>query len=224
MSGDDRERQASLERLLQEIRTELRMTRFATGIDHLSADVEAALRTVPRDEFVPEEERAASYANIPLPIGESQTISQPFIVALMTELLAVGPDDRVLEIGTGSGYQAAVLSCLAGHVYSVERIPSLAEHAAALLARMGYANVTVRQGDGYLGWPEQGPYDAIMVTAAAPVIPPALVGQLREGGRMIIPVGAQWGPQKLMLVTKSTQGEVEIRGVLDVAFVPLVEG
>ena len=224
MSEADSARQASLDQLLMEIRVELRQTRFYTGVDHLSAEVEAALRAVPRDAFVPEQERAAAYANIPLPIGKSQTISQPFIVALMTELLAVKPRDRVLEIGTGSGYQAAVLSTLAGRVYSLERIASLAQDAAARLARMGYRNVTVRQGDGYQGWPEQGPFDAIMVTAAAPMIPQALVEQLKAGGRLLIPVGAQWGPQQLMLVTKSARGEVEMRKVLDVAFVPLVEG
>jgi len=213
-----------LERLLAEIRAEMQMTRRETGRGRLSPSVEAALRSVPRHEFVPENERMAAYANIPLPIGDGQTISQPFIVALMTEMLDLTPESVVLEIGAGSGYQAAVLSRLAARVYTLELRRSLADTASERLTRLGYDNVEVAQGDGYQGWPEHAPYDAVMVTAAAPAIPPALVDQLKPGGRMMIPTGSQWGPQKLRLVTKSVDGEVEVQDVLDVAFVPLVPG
>jgi protein-L-isoaspartate(D-aspartate) O-methyltransferase len=177
-----------------------------------------AMRRVPRQEFVPPEYLGQSYENHPLPIGYGQTISQPFIVAYMSENLALKPGDRVLEIGTGSGYQAAVLSPLAGQVYTVEIVPELAARSAALLKQLGCSNVTVRQGDGYLGWPEQAPFDAIMVTAAAPRIPEPLKRQLRDGGRLIIPVGEEW--QELVLVTR--RGErFEERRVLPVRFVPM---
>ena len=202
----------------------MRMTRYETGRDRLSPAVEAALRAVPRHEFVPAGERAAAYANIPLPIGDGQTISQPFIVALMTEMLDLAPASVVLEIGAGSGYQAAVLSLLADRVYTVELRRSLADAARDRLARLGYANVDVRHGDGYQGLPEHAPYDAIIVTAAAPSVPPALVAQLGARGRMMIPVGAVWGPQKLQLLTRVATGGIEVRDVLDVAFVPLVPG
>ena len=214
----------ALERLLAEIRAELRMTRYATGVERLSPDVEAALRAVPRPEFVPPDERGAAFANMPLPIGEGQTISQPFIVALMTELLRLSADDVVLEVGTGSGYQAAILACLAARVYSVERIGDLADTAAARLARLGYSNVQVRRADGYLGWSDHAPFDAIVVTAAAPSVPSELIAQLKPGGRMVIPVGGPWQVQSLQLVTKSAKGDVSVRDVLDVAFVPMVEG
>ena len=223
MNDDDRYSKA-LERLLAEVQAEMRMTRYETGRDRLSPAVEAAFRAVPRHEFVPAGERAAAYANIPLPIGDGQTISQPFIVALMTELLDLSPASVVLEIGAGSGYQAAVLSLLARQVYTVELRQSLAEVARERLARLGYTNVEVCQGDGYRGLPGHAPYDAIIVTAAAPAIPPALIGQLGPRGRMMIPVGSVWGPQKLQLVTRTPAGRPAIRDVLDVAFVPLVPG
>ena len=162
--------------------------------------------------MAPGSERAA-YENRPLPIGHGQTISQPFVVALMTELLDLQPDDRVLEVGTGSGYQAAVLAELAGNVCSIEVIPELAARAAVALAAKATRNVELRTGDGGLGWPEQAPFDAIIVTAAAPEVPPALPEQLRPGGRMMIPIGPRHGDQELLLVTKDAAGNVTRRGV-----------
>jgi protein-L-isoaspartate(D-aspartate) O-methyltransferase len=179
-----------------------------------------AMRTVPRHEFVPEEVRAQAYEDQPLPIGFGQTISQPFIVALMTDLLDVGPDDTVLEIGTGSGYQAAVLSPLAGQVYSVEIIPELGQRAAEVLLRLGFNNVQTKVADGYYGWPEAAPFDGIVVTAAASQIPPPLVEQLKPGGRMVIPVGGAFFAQQLMLVEKGADGKVTTRQLLPVQFVP----
>jgi protein-L-isoaspartate(D-aspartate) O-methyltransferase len=171
----------------------------------------------------PGSERAA-YENRPLPIGHAQTISQPFVVALMTELLDLQPDNIVLEVGTGSGYQTAVLAELAGKVCSIEVIPELATSAAKALATQGCGNVELRTGDGGLGWPERAPFDAIMVTAAAPNLPPALVEQLRPGGRMAIPVGPHHGDQELLLITKDAAGTVTQRTIVPVAFVPLTGG
>ena len=176
---------------------------------------------VPRHEFVSEDLRDIAYANRPLPIGYGQTISQPFIVALMTDLLRVEPNDRVLEIGTGSGYQAAVLAELAERVYSIEIVPELTQMATERLKRLGYAKVETKTGDGYYGWPEHAPFDAIIVTAAPTQIPPPLVQQLKPGGRMIIPVGSQFLPQFLVLVEKSPQGKVATRQMVPVQFVPL---
>jgi protein-L-isoaspartate(D-aspartate) O-methyltransferase len=210
--------------LLAEIDAEMRETARWTGRTRLSPRVAAALAKVRRAAFVPPRSADAAYANTPLPIGRGQTISQPFIVALMTELLDLGPDDGVLEIGTGSGYQAAVLAEVAGKVCSIEVIPELARSAAAALASEGYTNVMLRTGDGGLGWPEQAPFDAIIVTAAAPDIPPALLEQLRPGGRMVIPVGPHHGDQELVLLTRNAAGEVTRRNVLPVAFVPLTGG
>jgi protein-L-isoaspartate(D-aspartate) O-methyltransferase len=173
---------------------------------------------------VPPAVAEGAYDNRPLPIGHGQTISQPFVVALMTELLDLSPQDSVLEIGTGSGYQAAVLAEVAGSVCSIEVIPELAAAAAKALTHEGYTNVMLRTGDGGSGWPERAPFDAIIVTAAAPEIPPALVAQLRIGGRMVIPVGPRHGDQELVLLTKDTAGEVTQRNVLPVAFVPLTGG
>ena len=217
-------RGSAMDRLLAEIEAEMRMTRRETGRDRLDPRVASALRAVPRHHYVPDAERDAAYANIPLPIGHGQTISQPFIVALMTELLDLEPESVVLEVGAGSGYQAAVLSRLAGRVYSLELRPELADAARRRLEAHGCDNVTVIQADGYQGWPEQAPYDAIIVTAAAPRIPPALIDQLKIGGRMVIPVGETWGPQNLQLVVRQEDGTPEIRNVLAVAFVPLVPG
>ncbi len=179
----------------------------------------AAMRAVPRHEFVPGEVRAHAYADSPLPIGHGQTISQPYIVAFMTEQLALKPTQRVLEIGTGSGYQAAVLAKLVAEVFTIEIVEPLAKRAAADLARLGFKNVQVRAGDGYQGWPEAAPFDAIIVTCAPDHVPEPLVRQLKEGGRMIIPVG-EFGAQELYVLEKRA-GKIEQRAVLPVRFVPM---
>lgn len=185
------------------------------------ARVLAALAAVPRAAFVPAAWRHAADEDRALPIAHGQTISQPTIVALMTHLLAPKPGDRVLEVGTGSGYQAAVLAELGARVFSIEIIPGLAAEAAERLERLGYGTVAVRAGDGGLGWPEEAPFDAIIVTAAAPRVPPALVEQLKPGGRMVVPVGPVDGIQRLVLVTRAEDGTVSERTVTDVRFVPL---
>lgn len=208
--------------LLTALAAEVAETAAMTGRKALSPRVLAALAKVRREAFVPPGESALAYANVPLPIGSGQTISQPFIVALMTELLDLDPDDVVLEIGTGSGYQAAILAELVRRVYSIEVIPALASGARQALAAEGCRNVEVRCGDGALGWPEHAPYDAIIVTAAAPEIPPALVKQLGPRGRMIVPVGESFDSQQLVLIEKDRAGQVKRRNILDVAFVPLV--
>jgi protein-L-isoaspartate(D-aspartate) O-methyltransferase len=177
-----------------------------------------AMRTVPRHELVPPAVRAQAYEDRPLPIGEGQTISQPFIVAFMTEQLRVEPGDRVLEVGTGSGYQAAVLAAMGAEVYTIEIVGALARRAAADLARLGYRSVKVREGDGYRGWPEAAPFDAILVTAAPPEVPAPLLEQLKPGGRMVLPVGTSW--QELLLLTKDARG-VGRRTLLPVRFVPM---
>jgi protein-L-isoaspartate(D-aspartate) O-methyltransferase len=179
----------------------------------------AAMAKVPREEFVPEYLRAASYADQPLPIGYDQTISQPFIVAFMTEQLRPRPTDRVLEIGTGSGYQAAILAELVAEIYSIEIIEPLARTAEATLQRLGYKNVYVKVGDGYKGWPEHAPFDIVIVTCAPDHVPPALADQLKEGGRMIIPVGGP-GDQELYLLEKE-HGTMHRRAVSPVRFVPM---
>jgi len=181
----------------------------------------AAMRDVPRHEFVPERVRPLAYADEPLPIGKDQTISQPYIVAAMTELIHVGPDDNVLEIGTGSGYQAAVLSRIVKQVYSIEIVPELGQTAAARLARLGYTNIEVRIGDGYVGWPEHAPFDGIIVTAGADHVPAPLVAQLKTGGRMVIPVGPTLSVQSLLLIEKMTDGSIRTNNVMAVRFVPL---
>ncbi|KAF0181626.1 MAG: protein-L-isoaspartate(D-aspartate) O-methyltransferase [Limisphaerales bacterium] len=187
------------------------------------ARVLAAMRTVPRHEFVPEDVRFSAYDDRPLPIGHGQTISQPFIVAFMTEQLKPQPTDKVLEVGTGSGYQAAVLSGLVKAVFTIEIVEPLAKRAAAGLHRLGYTNVLVRAGDGYQGWPEHAPFDAIIVTCAPDRIPQPLVEQLKEGGRMIIPVGPEGGLQELYLLEKRG-GELKQQAVLPVRFVPMTRG
>jgi protein-L-isoaspartate(D-aspartate) O-methyltransferase len=181
----------------------------------------AALGRVPRHEFVPAAQRARAYEDGPLPIGHGQTISQPYIVAFMTAALDPKPTDRVLEIGTGSGYQAAVLASLVAEVYTIEIVEPLARRAKADLMRLGYANIKVRFGDGFLGWPEAAPFDAVIVTCAPEQVPQALVDQLKVGGRMIIPVGSQDGAQELVLLRKSITG-LEQSSVLPVRFVPMV--
>ena len=182
----------------------------------------AAMSAVPRHEFVPESIRKWAYEDCPLSIGYDQTISQPFIVAFMTGQLALNPTDRVLEIGTGSGYQAAVLSLLASEVYTVETLEPLAQQAAERLDRLGFRNVHTRLGDGFAGWPEQAPFNAIIVTCAPTSIPQALLDQLKEGGRMILPVGPQGGPQELLLLEKHGPS-LEQRPVLPVRFVPMIK-
>lgn len=187
----------------------------------MSEAVASAMRTVPRHEFVPEAERRNAYENRPLPIGYGQTISQPYIVALMTELAQLGPGARALEIGTGSGYQAAVLAQMGVAVSTIEIVPQLGRAAAQRLARLGYESVAARIGDGYHGWPGAEPFDAILVTAAASHVPPPLVQQLKPGGRMVIPVGPPFVVQQLVLVTKDASGGVRTRQLLPVRFVPL---
>jgi protein-L-isoaspartate(D-aspartate) O-methyltransferase len=196
----------------------------ALGRDWIDPEVLAVMASLPRHEFVPDDQRAYAYADRPLPIGYGQTISQPFIVALMTDMLEVGPDDIVLEVGTGSGYQAAVLSRLVRAVHTIEIVPGLAETAKERLARLGYANVETYQGDGYYGVEQAAPFDAIVVTAAAGQVPPPLVAQLRPGGRMVIPVGGAFALQHLMLIEKDQDGRVHTRQTLPVAFVPLTRG
>jgi len=181
-----------------------------------------AMRTVPRHEFVPRESRALAYGDHPLPIELGQTISQPYIVAYMTEVLQLRPGMKVLEVGTGSGYQAAVLAAIGVHVFTVEIFEPLATSARARLERLGYDNVTVRHGDGYLGWEDEAPFDAIIVTAAPDHIPPSLPDQLKEGGRLVIPVGAEYGIQYLMLGEKHADGSFTTRRLLPVRFVPLL--
>ncbi|HKZ73213.1 MAG TPA: protein-L-isoaspartate(D-aspartate) O-methyltransferase [Steroidobacteraceae bacterium] len=180
-----------------------------------------ALRTVPRHLFVPPALAADAYGDGPLPIGHGQTISQPYIVALMTELVRPAPTDRVLEIGTGSGYQAAVLAGLVSHVYTIEIVEPLARDSTQRLRELGMQNVTVRAGDGYGGWPEMAPFDIIVVTAAPPKVPPALLEQLKDGGRLIIPVGREFSVQKLQLIEKSSSGELRTTDIAPVRFVPL---
>jgi protein-L-isoaspartate(D-aspartate) O-methyltransferase len=220
MAEFERERAA----MVETIDAYARRARDALGAGGLAPEVREAMLVVPRHRFVPEEQWRVAYADRPVPIGFGQTISQPFIVALMTDLLEVEPDDAVLEIGTGSGYQAAVLSPLVARVCSIEIVPALGRPAARRLAALGYGNVEVRVADGYDGWPECGPFDAIVVTAAADHVPPPLVRQLRPGGRMAIPVGAAFGVQYLTLVEKSAAGDVRARQLLPVRFVPLTRG
>jgi protein-L-isoaspartate(D-aspartate) O-methyltransferase len=179
------------------------------------------MRTVPRHLFVPQDQRALAYLDRPLPIGHEQTISQPFIVAYMTALLHLTPRSRVLEVGTGSGYQTAVLAELAGEVYTIEIVAPLADSARARLARLGYGRVHTRTGDGYLGWPEAAPFDAVIVTAAPDSVPPPLVAQLRPGGRMVIPVGRSGSVQVLQLIEKAADGRTTTRSMMRVRFVPL---
>ena len=195
-----------------------------TGKGSIDPRVLAALGRVQRHEFVPVLSRASAYDNRPLSIGHGQTISQPYIVAVMTDLLKVGAGDTVLEIGTGSGYQAAVLADLGASVASIEIVEPLAKEAGVRLQRLGYTKVATRVGDGYHGWPERGPFDAIVVTAAASHVPPPLVQQLKRGGRMVIPIGAAFQTQQLMLVEKRADGALTTRQLMAVRFVPLTGG
>jgi protein-L-isoaspartate(D-aspartate) O-methyltransferase len=213
---------AARARMVADVDAMYAQTRAETGLAAMSPAVRTALGRVERHRLVPPAQAAAAYRNQPLPIGAGQTISQPYIVALSTDLLQVGAGSVVLDVGTGSGYQAAVLGEIVREVYSIELIDSLGRGAAARLAELGYRNVEVRIGDGYQGWPEKAPFDAIVVTAAAPHVPPALIAQLRIGGRMVIPVGE--GIQELKVLTKRADGGYDEKRVLPVRFVPLVPG
>jgi len=214
---------AQVDEMLRTIDAECWYTKGLTGRSVLRPEVMEAMGNVPRDEFVPEHLKYMAYANTPLPIGNGQTISQPFIVALMTDLLCPDKDDIVLEVGAGSGYQAAILSLLVSKVYTLEIVSTLAVKAARRLRKLGYHNVEIRHGDGYQGWPEHAPYDGIIVTAAAAHVPPPLKDQLKPGGRMVIPVGLQYRPQDLLLLEKDERGKVSTRSILSVAFVPLTD-
>ena len=210
--------------MVSEVEAMYAETRAETGLGAMSPAVRAAMSKVERHRLVREAERAAAYRNSPLPIGNGQTISQPYIVALSTDLLAIDSRSVVLDVGTGSGYQAAVLAEIASRVFSVEIIGPLGEAARKRLEELGYGNIEVKIGDGYQGWPEKAPFDAIVVAAAAPQIPPALVAQLKPGGRMVIPVGGQGEIQYLKLITKRADGGHDEKRILAVRFVPLVPG
>ena len=225
---------AARKTMVEKIALEVGGTRKWLGKDALDPRVMAAMEKVPRHLFIPEANRASAYDNRPQPIGHGQTISQPYMVAIMTDLAEPGPQDRVLEIGTGCGYQTAVLAELAAKVYSVEVVPELATPVTERLVGMGYGNVEVRIGDGALGWAEHAPFDAIVVTAAAwRRVPPALVEQLAPGGRLVIPVDRSKAAarypfhdqeQDLLVIVKDEKGRLTERNILPVAFVPLVEG
>lgn len=207
--------------MLDAIRASVENSADYTGLEQLSDRVMNAMASVPREAFVPPAYRHLAYDNTPLPIAAGQTISQPLIVALMTELLDPQPGDIILEVGTGSGYQAAVLATLVRRVYGIEIIEELAVGADQVLSGLGYDNVVVRAGDGYAGWPEHAPFDGIIVTAAAEEIPQPLLQQLKPGGKLVIPVGEEHGYQELLLVEVDAEGEVSRRSMLPVRFVPL---
>ncbi len=218
------EQETARQGMVREIEQTQRQVAAETGRKTLDVRVLSAIAEVPRHLFVPASLQRQAYENRPLPIGHGQTISQPYIVALMTDLLRPQPGDRVFELGTGSGYQAAILAKLTKEVYSVEIIEPLGNEAAQRLDNLGYANVKVKVADGYYGWPEHAPFDAIIVTAAGSHVPPPLVRQLKPGGRMVIPVGASFLTQHLMLIEKQRDGTVVSRQILPVSFVPLVGG
>jgi protein-L-isoaspartate(D-aspartate) O-methyltransferase len=213
----------SIKRMLADIEREVEYTRSLIGRERLSSRVMEAMGQVPREQFVPAELRSYAFENGPLPIGHRQTISQPYIVALMTDLLELQADHTVLEIGTGCGYQTAILSLLAKQVYTIEVVQELGAASARRLQELGYTNICFRIGNGYAGWPEYAPYDAIIVTAAATQVPQALIDQLTPGGRLVIPVGLPYMPQELMLVEKDEQEKLHTRDILGVAFVPMIE-
>ena len=218
---DEAEYAARRAEMVRVIEHYLIATADRVGRDSFDARVMARIGAVPRHRFVPAAETRRAYADRPLPIGYGQTISQPYIVALMTDLLEVDADDVVFELGTGSGYQAAVLSGLVAKVYTVEIVPELAAKVSERLSRLGYDNVTAWQGDGYYGSPDHGPFDAIVVTAAASHVPPPLIAQLKPGGRMVIPLGPAFLVQQLMLIEKTADGDIISHQILPVAFVPL---
>jgi protein-L-isoaspartate(D-aspartate) O-methyltransferase len=209
--------------MLADIESEVAFTRHFIGKNKLAPEVMAAMRNTPREEFVPDELQPYAYDNGALPIGQGQTISQPYIVALMTDLLQPQQDHKVLEIGTGSGYQTAVLSQLVNMIYTIEVIKELGKAAAERLQRLNYTNIKTRIGNGYQGWAEYAPYDGIIVTAAASHIPQALIAQLKPGGRLVIPVGLPYMRQELMLIEKDYESNTHVKDILGVAFVPLQE-
>jgi protein-L-isoaspartate(D-aspartate) O-methyltransferase len=220
-AADDAAYADARRRMVQQIDARMRATAAASGRDTLSPAVRRALLWVERHRFVPPEFAAQAYDDHPLPIGHGQTISQPFIVALMTELVAPGPGEVVLEVGTGSGYQAAVLAACGARVVTIEIVAPLGERARALLAEFSDLAIAVHIGDGYAGWPAAAPFDAIVVTAAPDHVPQPLIDQLKPGGRMVIPVGSQVAGQDLLLITKSADGRTVSRRTLPVRFVPL---
>ena len=211
----------TIESMIAEVESEVRMTADTLGFDHLSPAVLAALRAVPRHAFVPPEDRDLAYANHPLPIGKGQTISQPYIVAIMSQLLGLAAGERVLELGTGCGYQAAVLAAMGLEVYTIEIVSELAQLARRTLAGLGYDQVQVRAGDAWDGWPEAAPFAGIIVTAAAPRLPDPLIEQLKPGGRLVIPLGGVYEIQELAVYEKDAAGAIRGRGVLPVRFVPV---
>ena len=210
--------------MLRTIEREARLTASRTGRERFDPRVMEALELVPRDAFVPPDMLDYAFDDGPLPIGQGQTISQPYIVALMTDLLDPQPTQTILEIGTGSGYQTAILAQLVAQVYSLEIIPALSTKAAELLTRLGYHNITLKTGDGHSGWLEHAPYDGIIITAAATHLPPALLEQLKPGGRLVVPVGLPYMSQQLLLVEKDLAAQIHSHNLLGVAFVPMTGG
>lgn len=223
MNREDEIRREGVRRMLDDIARETRLTTPFTGIERLDPRVMEAMAEVPRDAFVPVELRNHAWDNGPLPIGQGQTISQPFIVALMTHLLEPEPGERMLEVGTGSGYQGAVLSRLVDQVFSVDRVPELTAEAVRIFKELGYDNIETRVGNGFRGWAEHAPYDGIVVTAAASHVPPALIEQLAPGGYLVIPVGPPYGRQELLRIGKDQDGNIDTRAILPVAFVPMID-
>lgn len=222
LNARDYEHYASLRKaMIEEIEQDVIATSRHLNKEILDKRVLSAMEEIPRHLFVPREQLANAYENRPLPIGFGQTISQPYIVAIMTDLLKPKANQRILEIGTGSGYQAAVLAELADEVYTMEIIDGLGKIAAIRFKKLGYKNIHARMGDGYFGWPEQAPFDAIIVTAAASHIPPPLINQLKPGGKMMIPVGGKFMVQQLVLIEKDQRGDITTRQILPVRFVPL---
>jgi protein-L-isoaspartate(D-aspartate) O-methyltransferase len=224
LSAESQDFAAQRSRMVGEIEAMYAETRSETGLAAMSPAVRKAMARVERHRLVPPGEVSRAYRNHPLPIGGGQTISQPYIVALSADLLAPKPQDVILEVGTGSGYQAAVLAEIVSRVYSIEIIPSLGNEARRRLEELGYGNIEVRIGDGYAGWPEKAPFDGIVVTAAAPRVPQALIEQLKPGGRLVIPVGGEGEMQYLKVLTRRPDGGTDEKRVLPVRFVPLVPG
>ena len=222
--ADDADYDRQRARLIESIKADVADTARFIGTNALQTKVMEAMAKVPRHRFVPKQQRLFAYKNQPLPIGYGQTISQPYIVALMTHLLDLKSSDKVLEIGTGSGYQAAILAQLTRSVYSLEIIPELAERAKKTFVQLNLDSIQAKLGDGYYGWEEYAPFDAIIVTAAASHVPPPLVKQLKSGGRMVIPVGSSFFVQYLVVINKDKNGKLSTRQVLPVQFVPLTGG